>query len=213
MAKAVTGASSSICAEPHADLCPETGFNAGHRCERPAQHDDGIRHPYHECACEQRWMGGPTLPEIERATVVEVRPGDVLLFEVAASLTDQEVERFRSEVREQLPADVRIAVLEHARFGGVIRHEKATRHGGRLCGFPWRDEHNPTGSDHRCSEPLHVGLSEEHQCGCGATRQAMLNDALPHMAETTSLSDLARGKRTYLPTNRQASGQPVEEDR
>ncbi len=112
MAKPITGASSGICGEPHADLCPETGHNVGHRCERPAQHDDGMRHPHHECACERRWMGGPTLPKIERATVVEVRTGDVLVFETDRRNSDSDVEAFRSNVREAVSQDIDVILSD-----------------------------------------------------------------------------------------------------
>jgi hypothetical protein len=111
-----------ICGEPHADLCPEAGHNAGHRCERPTQHDDGRRDPHHQCACERRWMGGVPLPKIERATVVEIRPGDVLVFEIAQRLSDAELEAFCEGAREAVSEDVRVIVVEHGHFAGVIRH-------------------------------------------------------------------------------------------
>jgi hypothetical protein len=73
---------------------------------------------------------------------------------------------------------------------------------GQVCGFLWPDEQNPNGSDHKCGAPIHTGLDGEHRCGCGATRPVTLHDVPPGMAETTSLSDLAKGQRTYVPTER-----------
>lgn len=69
----------------------------------------------------------PVLPKIERATVVEVRPGDVLVFEVDRSMTDKEMASFKESVREAHSEDVRVMVLEYARFAGVIRREDAAQ--------------------------------------------------------------------------------------
>ncbi len=176
MAKAITGASTSICGEPHADLCPETGHNAGHRCERPAQHDDGMRHPYHECACERRWMGGVPLPKIERATVVEVQLGDTLVFETSHRMDNQEFETFQSCLREGVPDGVQVMVLDGARFAGVIRDADVASEGAHgtepaPCGHEWpssawcRRGHG-TRSHHQC-DVLSTATDKRHRCACG----------------------------------------------
>lgn len=179
--------------------CPSLGRPGPCRCVGSSRHDDA-----HMCRCGDEWPSNAQcdlMELVERATVVEVRPGDVLVFEIDHRLSDEELESFREGVRDGVSEDVRVMVVERGRFAGVIRHAaQPDQRGGRICGFLWRDEHNPTGSDHRCDEPIHTGLSGEHRCACRATRLVTLNDVPPGMAETTSFSDLGAERRTYLPT-------------
>ena len=200
----------SNCGALDPEACPASDFATLHACARVAAHADGVSHPEHNCVCGRRWLvpaegrpGRDLVDLVRHIAVTEVRAGDVLVFEVDHSMTNQEMASFKEGVREVHSEDVRVMVLEHARFAGVIRHEHATQLDQRdeqICGFNWRDEHNGTGSEHQCVEPIHTGISEEHQCNCGATRPVTLNDVPPGMAETTSLNDLNAGRRTYLPT-------------
>jgi hypothetical protein len=209
-----------LCAALNPEGCPASDFTTLHSCSRPYQHDDGIKHPMHECLCSVRWLSQPP-PEsamppsapkrdlvdlVKRIAVTEVQPGDVLVFETDTWMSDKELKTFREGIREGVSDDVRVMVVEHAKFAGVLRHAHPAEpddNQGAACRFLWRDEHNPTGSDHRCNQPVHTGLAGEHQCNCGATRLVTLNDVPAGMAETTSLSDLARGRRSYLPTRQE----------
>lgn len=116
---------------------------------------------------------------IERATVVEIRPGDVLVFETDCRMCDDEVEAFRSNVREAVSRDVEVILVERGRFAGVIRDRSVSEdddpHAGQTCGFRWRDEFNAaSGSEHQCAEPVHPNFTDEHRCRCEATRPGVV---------------------------------------
>lgn len=79
----------------------------------------------HECRCGTHWANKPTrglVDLVERATVVEIQSGDLLLFEVNAAMSDAEMAAFEEALRNHIARDVRVAVVEHARFAAVIRH-------------------------------------------------------------------------------------------
>jgi len=95
------------------------------RCINDSRHEDD-----HQCRCGDEWPSRTQrelVDLIERATVVEVRPGDLLLFEASNTMTDAEIEHFETAMRDHISSGIRVAVLEHVRFAAVIRHEHAKK--------------------------------------------------------------------------------------
>lgn len=132
----------------------------------------------------------PALPKIERATVIEVRPGDVLMFEVDHSMSDKEMASFKEGVREVHGGDVRVAVVERARFAGIIRHAAETP-----CGLQWLSGEPCPKRDnefaHECGRPsCH---DRDHECRhCGRVD-------VHHMIEVSTNADRAAGRRIHIP--------------
>src|SRR5688572_30608296 len=96
----------SICGALDPEACPASDFGTLHACSRPTAHADGMKHPGHDCVCGHRWLvpveGKPKrdLTGLVRHVVVtEIRPGDILVFELNTRLSDEELESFREGIR------------------------------------------------------------------------------------------------------------------
>lgn len=147
-----------------------TFWSDGHLCERGVRHCDQCM-----CKCGHRWDRAEpaVLPEVERATVIDVRPGDTVVLDFPSPLDDASKARLDAWRNENLPG-VRLMLVEGGRFAGVIRHD---RHGvdaapePKECGHTWPANgwcrvESVTRANHRCVVPASA-TDRRHRCGCG----------------------------------------------
>jgi hypothetical protein len=79
----------------------------------------------HECHCGAHWDSKPTrdlADLIKRIAVTEVRPGDALVFEMAADLCADELDEMARCVRQAL-GDNTLSLIVNGKLSGVLRTE------------------------------------------------------------------------------------------
>jgi ribosomal protein L37E len=135
--------------------------------------------------------------------VTEVRPGDVLVFEVDHSMSDKELAAFKESVREVHGEGVRVTVVERGRFAGVIRHEHQAE---TRCPIQWLSEEScpvrvvsaHPAKAHECGRPsCH---DRDHECvHCGHRDGS-------RMIDVSTNADVFAGRPMHIPGEPRAKG-------
>jgi hypothetical protein len=110
------------------DACPEAWMSQPGQRQHNGIPCECVEGRYHDGECRCRCGSTPPprkrdlVDLVQRIAVTEVRPGDVLVFEVQGNPDDREIDEMARSVHGIL-GDETLSIVVNGRLGGVLRRE------------------------------------------------------------------------------------------